>query len=271
MPGSKSGIVGNVRANTFKLNSLLWWRKSSGKKSGFMRTSQRVRSTTQYLSLAYGLFETTNRQHWENILAIKSEWVDITSKWMGVKKCSPNLKFIEYSTDKNLWRRKYVRRAIFRNVEVRVEGRFVPFNPYFVCNTATGSLCDLYGGHITQKINITVRVEASTHLQQRPLFTSCVLVSATDYSRPPQSKAEKEDVCFLSYGYTHEPGLTAIEQRRCIGYWTEVLYRLLNRGDELLHIVKWITQWRPPMWKMLWTTRLTPIVQEYLTKIPKIR
>ncbi len=43
---------------------------------------------------------------------------------------------------KNLWRRKCGRRAIFRNVEVRVEGRFVPFNPYFVCNTDIGSLCD---------------------------------------------------------------------------------------------------------------------------------
>ncbi len=43
---------------------------------------------------------------------------------------------------KNLWCRKCVRRAIFRNIEVRVEGRFVPFNPYFVCNTAIGSLCD---------------------------------------------------------------------------------------------------------------------------------
>ncbi len=43
---------------------------------------------------------------------------------------------------KNLWRRKCVRRAILRTVEVRVEGRFVPFNPFFVCNTAIGSLCD---------------------------------------------------------------------------------------------------------------------------------
>ncbi len=45
----------------------------------------------------------------------------------------------------NRWRRKCVRRGIFRTVEVRVAGRFVPFNPYFVCNTAIGSLCDLYG------------------------------------------------------------------------------------------------------------------------------
>ncbi len=26
----------------------------------------------------------------------------------------------------------------FGNIEVRVEGRFAPFNPYFVCNTANG-------------------------------------------------------------------------------------------------------------------------------------
>ncbi len=39
------------------------------------------------------------------------------------------------------WRRKCARSVIFRNVE---EG--VPFlNPYFVCDMATGSLCDLLG------------------------------------------------------------------------------------------------------------------------------
>ncbi len=43
---------------------------------------------------------------------------------------------------KILWRKKCVRRGIFRNVDVRIEGRFVPVNPYFVCNTAIGSLCD---------------------------------------------------------------------------------------------------------------------------------
>ncbi len=54
---------------------------------------------------------------------------------------------------KNLWRRKCGRRAmIFRTVEVRVEGRFVPFNPYFVCNTAFGSLCDLYGVTLPKKL-----------------------------------------------------------------------------------------------------------------------
>ncbi len=53
---------------------------------------------------------------------------------------------------KNLWRRKCVRRGIFRNVEVRVEGRFVPFSPYFVCNTAIESLCDLYGVPLPKKL-----------------------------------------------------------------------------------------------------------------------
>ncbi len=43
---------------------------------------------------------------------------------------------------KILWHRKCVRRGIFRTIEVRIEGRFVPFNPYFVCNTAIGSLCN---------------------------------------------------------------------------------------------------------------------------------
>ncbi len=37
---------------------------------------------------------------------------------------------------KNLWRRKCVRRGIFRNVEVRVEGSEAPLNPYFVCNSS---------------------------------------------------------------------------------------------------------------------------------------
>ncbi len=53
---------------------------------------------------------------------------------------------------KNLWRRKCVRRAIFQNVEVRVKGRFVPFNPYFLCNTAIGSLCDPYGVMLPKKL-----------------------------------------------------------------------------------------------------------------------
>ncbi len=54
--------------------------------------------------------------------------------------------------EKNFWRRKSVRRAIFRNVEVTVEGRFVPFNLYFVCNTAIGSLCDLYVVPLPKKL-----------------------------------------------------------------------------------------------------------------------
>ncbi len=53
---------------------------------------------------------------------------------------------------KSLWRRKCVRRAIFRNVKVMVGGRFVPFNPYFVCNTAIGSLCDMYGVPLPKKL-----------------------------------------------------------------------------------------------------------------------
>ncbi len=57
-----------------------------------------------------------------------------------------------YKMTKNLWRRKCVRRAIFRTVEVKVEGRFVPFNPYFVCNTTIGSLCDLYGVLLPKKL-----------------------------------------------------------------------------------------------------------------------
>ncbi len=53
---------------------------------------------------------------------------------------------------KNFWRRKCVRRGMFRNVELRVEGRFVSFNPYFVCNMAVGSLCDLYGVTLHEKL-----------------------------------------------------------------------------------------------------------------------
>ncbi len=53
---------------------------------------------------------------------------------------------------KNLWRRKCVRRVIFWTVEVRVEGTFVPFNAYIVCNTAIGSLCDLYGVPLPKKL-----------------------------------------------------------------------------------------------------------------------
>ncbi len=32
----------------------------------------------------------------------------------------------------------------------KVEGGFAPFNPYFVCNTAAGSLCDLSGAILHQ-------------------------------------------------------------------------------------------------------------------------
>ncbi len=49
-------------------------------------------------------------------------------------------------TKKKIWRKKSVRRAIFRNVEVMVkEGE------YFVCNTdAAGSLCDCQGSFYTK-------------------------------------------------------------------------------------------------------------------------
>ncbi len=55
---------------------------------------------------------------------------------------------------KNLWRRKYVRRAIFRKVKVRVEGGKAPFNPYFVCNTSNCVTVQPARGHLTPKMNI---------------------------------------------------------------------------------------------------------------------
>ncbi len=57
-----------------------------------------------------------------------------------------------HRNNKNLWRRKCVRGAIFRTIEVRVEGRFVPCNPYFVCYTVIGSLCNLYGVPLPKKL-----------------------------------------------------------------------------------------------------------------------
>ncbi len=36
-------------------------------------------------------------------------------------------------------------------LEHRSKGSFAPFNPYFVCNTAAGSLCDLLGVILLQK------------------------------------------------------------------------------------------------------------------------
>ncbi len=38
---------------------------------------------------------------------------------------------------KNFWRRKFVRREIFQNVEVGEEGRFVTFNSYVVSEPRT--------------------------------------------------------------------------------------------------------------------------------------
>ncbi len=48
----------------------------------------------------------------------------------------------------NLWRRKCVRRAIFRSVEVRAEGRFVPFNPYFAISPL-GHYATIFIGKVT--------------------------------------------------------------------------------------------------------------------------
>ncbi len=55
---------------------------------------------------------------------------------------------------KNLWRRKCVRREIFRNVEVRIEGGLAPFNPYFVCNTSNYVTVRPVRGHVIPKMNI---------------------------------------------------------------------------------------------------------------------
>ncbi len=56
--------------------------------------------------------------------------------------------------EKNLWRRKCVRRGIFRTVEVKVEGDEAPFNPYFVCNTSNCVTVRPDRGHLTLRINI---------------------------------------------------------------------------------------------------------------------
>ncbi len=60
---------------------------------------------------------------------------------------------------KNLWRRKCVRRAIFRKVGVRVEGDFAPFNSYFVCNTSNCVTVRPVRGHLTPKMNIAFSVK----------------------------------------------------------------------------------------------------------------
>ncbi len=55
---------------------------------------------------------------------------------------------------KNLWRRKSVRRGIFRNAEVKVEGDEAPASTLtlFATRPPSVSLCDL--GHLTPKMNI---------------------------------------------------------------------------------------------------------------------
>ncbi len=62
---------------------------------------------------------------------------------------------------KNLWRRKCVRREIFRTVEVRVEGGFSLFNPYFVCNTFNCVTVRPVRGHLTPKMNTAFLSEIS--------------------------------------------------------------------------------------------------------------
>ncbi len=62
----------------------------------------------------------------------------------------------EYRFDikKKIWRRKCVRRAIFRNVDIRVERGFAPFNPHFVCNTSNCVTVRSGRGHLTPKMNV---------------------------------------------------------------------------------------------------------------------
>ncbi len=57
-------------------------------------------------------------------------------------------------TKKKLWRRKCIRRGIFRTVEVRVKEVIAPFNPYFLCNRAKGSLCDLGSSYTKNEYNL---------------------------------------------------------------------------------------------------------------------
>ncbi len=56
--------------------------------------------------------------------------------------------------EKNLWRRKCVRRAIFQNIEVWVEVDEALFNPYFVYNTSYCVTVRPVRCHLTPKMNI---------------------------------------------------------------------------------------------------------------------
>ncbi len=97
----------------------------------------KLRPMSQMWPVFNQLLETSRRGVWGVVTPPPPPHILHLSAFPQISSLSSHLKKI-----KNLWRRKCVRRAIFRNVEVRVEGRFVPFNPYFVCNTAIGSLCD---------------------------------------------------------------------------------------------------------------------------------
>ncbi len=62
---------------------------------------------------------------------------------------------------KNHWRRKCVRRAIFRTVNGRVEGSEAPFNLYFVCNTSNCVTVRPVRGHVAPKMNIAFFIRNS--------------------------------------------------------------------------------------------------------------
>ncbi len=55
---------------------------------------------------------------------------------------------------RNNLKKKCVRKMIFRTVKVRVEGRIVTFNPYFVCDGHWVTVRPVWS-HVTRKINIT--------------------------------------------------------------------------------------------------------------------
>ncbi len=48
--------------------------------------------------------------------------------------------------------KKSLAQEVRQKSDVSEQGRFVPFNTYFVCNTAIGSLCDLYGVTLSKKL-----------------------------------------------------------------------------------------------------------------------
>ncbi len=81
-------------------------------------------------------------------------WRNFEETSVSSEKLWKNLVSFKLEEIKNLWRRKCVRRVIFRNLEVMVEGGFALFNPYFVCNTSNCVTVRPVKGHLTQKMNI---------------------------------------------------------------------------------------------------------------------